>query len=227
MVNQISYFESEYELGDADVAVEASAKHDFHTDGVSMLAPRFEIDVAPTNGQPWRGAFFGGRDALDVVAYSPSPDHLIAVAGGVAYVVPVLTPESYEVISMRPVRLIEASPAAGVAVLVGGARPSATESGAPAGEDRSGPVVAVVRAGRTRCMGPMVVVGRRSLHGQLLDRAGASSSTLKWSFLRPNTQRLGSSESTGWIGAGESPPSEAVSPRRWRELYRVAVPGPT
>lgn len=119
MVERMELFSAAYVIEDADVAIAPATYHEFRTEGVSSLAPRFEVDVTPANGQPWRGAFFGGRDELDTVANSPSPDHLIAVAGGVVYAVAVSTPESYDVIPLRPVRSVEASESAGVVVLVG------------------------------------------------------------------------------------------------------------
>ncbi len=119
MVDRVESFPAAYVVDDADAATDAGASHGFRTDGVSALAPRFEVDVTPADGEPWRGAFFGGRDDLDVVVHSPSSNHLVVVAGGVGYVVPVLDPEAYAVVSLRPVREVETSESAGVVVLIG------------------------------------------------------------------------------------------------------------
>ena len=53
------------------------------------------------------------------LAHGPAPDLLIAVAGGVGYIVPVSNPAGYSVIPLRPVTDVQRMPAVGLVICVG------------------------------------------------------------------------------------------------------------
>lgn len=83
-------------------------------------APRIEIVVVPVSaGQAWLGHFYGHRDGVDLLARSPDPDHLLAVAGGVAYWVPIAGPEGFKVVPFEPVRSVHCSSSNGLLILEG------------------------------------------------------------------------------------------------------------
>lgn len=92
---------------------------EFSSEGVSHLAPTYALAVKPDGGSEWRGEFFGGRASLNEVVNGPAPDLLIAIAGGVGYVVPVKGPAHYSVAPVRPVTQVVAVPDAHVVICVG------------------------------------------------------------------------------------------------------------
>jgi hypothetical protein len=118
MVDRVEIFPAAFTLTEHEPASRVMPEVRFEAEGVSRLAPAFEIDLE-TADRAWSGACFGGRDGLNLLINSPNPEVLVAVAGGVAYSVPVRSPEDYEVVPLRPVREAAYAPDLGVVVLVG------------------------------------------------------------------------------------------------------------
>ena len=52
----------------------------------------------------WIGTFERGDGKLSAIYFTPSPDHLCVVAGGVGYWIPVLDPKRYEVMPIGPIQ---------------------------------------------------------------------------------------------------------------------------
>lgn len=113
-----STFPAGYELGTFSPESE-KPDHTFLTEGVSRLAPALEVTVTTAGGREWSGEFFGGRDSLTKLVHGPAPDLLVAVAGGVGYIVPVNSPADYSVIPLRPVTEVRPVLAIGLLICVG------------------------------------------------------------------------------------------------------------
>jgi hypothetical protein len=118
MVRRDASFPAKYIVEEAD-PTSTLADVTFVTEGVSRLAPVFSIEVTIDGGRRWRGDVFGGRDPLSLIVNGPSQAVLLAVAGGVGYVVPVESPETYAVLQLRPVMDVLTVPDAHLLVCVG------------------------------------------------------------------------------------------------------------
>lgn len=93
---------------------------EFVAEGTVLMAPRYKVEVlSAPDGTGWIGAFFGGSDGADLIICGPGPRTLVAVAGGVAYIVPVMAPEQFAVVPMRPVREALCSVESNIVILVG------------------------------------------------------------------------------------------------------------
>jgi hypothetical protein len=91
----------------------------FVGDDVTALAPSYGIVVTTLNDLRWQGEVFGGRDTLNRIVSGPDSEHLVLVAGGVGYVVPVDTPEDYAVVPVRPVADVVVVRDSGLVICVG------------------------------------------------------------------------------------------------------------
>lgn len=80
----------------------------FWADDLARKAP-VEVLVTTDGRGAWRGDFYGPRDGLDLLATTPNPHQLLAVAGGVPYWIPVDAPEGFMVLPLQPVRSVHCS----------------------------------------------------------------------------------------------------------------------
>lgn len=119
MTEFIKDFAANYEVEDDPSQPLGERSFDFVAEGVSALAPSVEISVTPASGIPWHGRFFGDDVGLNVVANGPSPEVLVVVAAGVAYVVPVDSPSDYHPLAIWPVRSILCVPMLGLVLFLG------------------------------------------------------------------------------------------------------------
>jgi hypothetical protein len=78
--------------------------------------------VPPSPGRGWFGEFFGERDGENAVAHTAHPRRLLAVAGGIPYLVPVDAPNDYAVIRTWSVRSVHPSVSYGLVILAGYSR---------------------------------------------------------------------------------------------------------
>ncbi|QGG96022.1 hypothetical protein [Actinomarinicola tropica] len=88
----------ELEVVGSDYSTDAKERRIFQTKGIYRLAPSMILDVYPRSAAAWRGEFFGGLQPLTVVSSTPSPDHFLAVAGGIAYLVRAQSPGDFAVL---------------------------------------------------------------------------------------------------------------------------------
>lgn len=91
----------------------------FAAEGTPRLAPVVEIFVVSEAGSSWHGSFFGSADALSLLVSTADPGILLVIAGGVPYLVPVDQPETFRVLSLRPVREVHCAVAEGIVLLAG------------------------------------------------------------------------------------------------------------
>lgn len=122
MIDYLRDFVGHFEAREQCVAPPGLARYDFLVRGATSSAPKFELMVVPDDAPPWHGAFFGGSDGVTRIANAPDPELLLAVAGGVAYAIPVRAPASYMVLPIRPVRDLVCAPGASLVILVGDTR---------------------------------------------------------------------------------------------------------
>lgn len=117
MTEFVNVFAASYQVEDDPSRPVGERTHDFVAPGVSELSPAVEIAVTPATGGTWHGRFFGNHHGPNVVVNGPSPDVLVVVAAGVAYVVPVGSPSDCHVLPNWPVRSIHYAPHLGLVLL--------------------------------------------------------------------------------------------------------------
>ncbi|MCL3862096.1 hypothetical protein [Actinotalea sp. K2] len=118
MTEFVNLFAASYQVDDDPSRPVGERTFDFVTTGVAELAPAVEITITPATGDTWHGRFFGNYDGPNVVVNGPSPDVLVVVAAGVAYVVPVGSPPDYRALPAWPVRSVHCALPVGLVLLV-------------------------------------------------------------------------------------------------------------
>lgn len=118
MTEFVKEFAANYQVEDDPSQPVGERSFDFVATGVSELSPVVEVLVTPASGGTWHGRFFGNYEGPNVVVNGPSPDVLVVVAAGVAYVVPVDSPSDYRALPTWPVRSIHCAPLLGLVLLV-------------------------------------------------------------------------------------------------------------
>jgi hypothetical protein len=120
VVEVLAFIEAAFSV-DLDASLAAAGPDiEFVAEGVALLAPRYTIEVNIAGSEPrWAGAFFGGNDGVDLIISGPGAETLLAIAGGVAYSVPVRVPADYAVLPMRPVREALCSVDSKIVIMVG------------------------------------------------------------------------------------------------------------
>jgi hypothetical protein len=80
------------------------------------------IEVKPATGGTFLAQCalgFAGKGVITGVWTTPSPSHMLAIAGGYAYLINTADPDNTELLPMRPVVSVHAAPEAGALVLIG------------------------------------------------------------------------------------------------------------
>jgi len=90
----------------------------FSDPDATETAPALVSIVRPAESQPWYGEFFGMRTGLTRLAPTTNPHVLFAVASGIGYLVPVDEPDSYTVVSLKPIIEIQVAEQEGLLICV-------------------------------------------------------------------------------------------------------------
>jgi hypothetical protein len=112
-------FPATYRVLEGEATIDGPRLQELRASEALETGPGLDVMVSDAGGRSWLARFYGRRDDPSLLAHTPSPDHLLVVAGGIPYWVPAEEPTAFRVLGFQPVRSVHCAPGVGLLVLEG------------------------------------------------------------------------------------------------------------